>query len=346
MIDDKSFNKAIQLIKESRSVLIITHTRPDGDACGCLAAMRDVLTGLGKRVKMLVPSVVPQWYVFLFDEKVSVLGKDVAVEELIDGRFGKFDLIIIVDTSSYTQLEKLEKYIKSKCLSAGRSPILVIDHHVTSDGFGGVELIDSTAGATGLILLDLFRYAGWPVTQKIADSLFVAIATDTGWFQFNNTNSRIYRSCAELSDAGAKPTEIYDKLYQNFSYPRFKLMLAMLNKLELHLDNRFATMSILQQDFARTGAAYEDTENFINECHRISSVKVSALFVELKDGRIRCSLRSRGDIDVSEIAAKYGGGGHKMAAGTYLSGPLETAKELILREVTERLPRATSGRTE
>jgi phosphoesterase RecJ-like protein len=114
-------------------------------------------------------------------------------------------------------------------------------------------------------------------------------------------------------------------------------MLAMLDTLELHLDGRFATMSILQQDFARTGAAHADTENFINECHRISSVKVSSLFVELKDGRIRCSLRSRGAVDVSEIAAKFGGGGHRMAAGTYLPGPIETAKELILKEVAERL---------
>jgi phosphoesterase RecJ-like protein len=200
-----------------------------------------------------------------------------------------------------------------------------------------VDLVDSDAAAAGLIVLDLIKYAGWPVTEKIAESLFVALATDTGWFQFSNTDSRVYRACAELIDTGIKPTQIYDHLYLNFSQERFKLMAEMLNKLELHLDGRYAVMQISQQDFERTGAAYSDTENLINECHRIDSVEVSALFIELKDGRIRCSLRSRGPLDVSKIAVKFGGGGHTMAAGTFLPGPLENAKQLIFEEVSKKL---------
>ena len=114
-------------------------------------------------------------------------------------------------------------------------------------------------------------------------------------------------------------------------------MAGMLDKLELLLDGRYAAMQITKQDFERTGAAYSDTENLINECHRIDSVKASALFIELKDGRIRCSLRSRGPLDVSKIAAKFGGGGHTMAAGTFLPGPLENAKQLILTEMEKHL---------
>jgi len=182
----------------------------------------------------------------------------------------------------------------------------------------------------------LLKFAKWSVTEKIAEALFVAVATDTGWFQFSNTNSRVYRSCAELIDAGANPTEIHHNLYENFSYPRFKLTLAMLNTLELHLDGRFATQHISQQDFQQTGAAYKDTENLINECQRISTVEAAALFVELKDGRIRCSLRSTGAVDVSKIAARFGGGGHKMAAGTFLPGPLKEAKKTVLTEMTEK----------
>ena len=183
----------------------------------------------------------------------------------------------------------------------------------------------------------MLKYAGWPVTEKIAESLFVALATDTGWFQFSNSNSRVYRACAELIDAGVKPTQIYDHLYLNFSYPRFRLMAGMLDKLELHLDGRYAAMQITRQDFERTGAAYSDTENLINGCHRIGTVEASALFIELKDGRIRCSLRSRGPLDVSIIASKFGGGGHTMAAGTFLPGPLENAKQLILDEISKSL---------
>jgi len=331
MISNNDFQKAIELIDKSGNILITTHTRPDGDACGCMAAMSEVLTNLGKKCKVLMLSTLPEWYEFLFPEKLPVLGHDIQLEGLAQGQFGEFDLVIIVDTNSVTQLDKFGQYLKQ-----ARIPILVIDHHATADGLGDVELVESEAAATALIVLDLFKFARWKISEKIAEALFVAIATDTGWFQFRNTDSRVYRTCAELIESGAKPIEIHHNLYQNFSPQRFKLMVAMLNSLELHLDGRFATQHILQKDFQQTGASHKDTENLINECQRISTVEAAALFVELKDGRIRCSLRSTGAIDVSKIAEKFGGGGHKMAAGTFLPGPLDEAKKIILAEMTEK----------
>jgi len=331
MAANDDLQKAIDLINKSGNILITTHTRPDGDACGCIVAMSEVLANLGKKCKALMLSTIPEWYEFLFAEKVPVLGENIQLDRLTEGRFGEFDLIIIVDTNSATQLDKFGQYLKQ-----AETPVLIIDHHATADGLGDVELVESDAAATGLIVLDLFKFAGWKITRKIAEALFVAIATDTGWFQFSNTDSRVYRACAELIDAGAKPIEIHHSLYQNFSHSRFNLMLAMLNTLELHLDGRFATQHILQRDFEQTGTSHKDTENLINECQRISTIEAAALFVELKDGRIRCSLRSSGTIDVSQIAAKFGGGGHKMAAGTFLSGPLDEAKKIILAEMTEK----------
>jgi phosphoesterase RecJ-like protein len=223
-------------------------------------------------------------------------------------------LIIVIDTNSNSQLPQFDQYLKH-----ARKPVLVIDHHVTTDGLGDIELIDNTAAATALIVLDFLKYAKWPITEKIARAIFVAIATDTGWFQFNNTDARTFKSCADL--------------YQNLSPARFKLMAAMLSTLELHYDGRYATQQISMHDFEQTGAAFKDTENLIDECRRISTVEVAALFVELKDGRIKCSLRSRGALDVRNIAQKLGGGGHKMAAGLRLPGPLENAKKLINAEV-------------
>jgi phosphoesterase RecJ-like protein len=332
------FQKAIELISKPKNILLTTHIKPDGDACGCLAAMQNTLTALGKKVKLLLLSPIPEWYKFLFSEKVPVIGEDINLKDLIAGRFGEFDLIMIIDTDSYSQLPQLDKFLKQTDI-----PILVIDHHATTDNLGDVELLDPTAAATGLIVLDLFKVANFPVTEKIASALFVAIATDTGWFQFGNTDSRTLLACAKLIDAGAKPTQLYHDLYQNFSLPRFNLMLTMLGTLEFHLDGRYAAQHILQSDFQQTGATLADTENLINECHRISTVKVSALFTELKDGRIRCSLRSTCPapygaracpVDVSKIAAKFGGGGHTNAAGAYLPGPLDAAKSLILAEIT------------
>jgi phosphoesterase RecJ-like protein len=332
MINRSDYQKAVELVDDAGSILVTTHTRPDGDACGCMAALSEALTALGKKVTLLLISPMPQWYEFLFEKKVPVLGEDVSVEQLTQGSFGDFDLLIIVDTNSRSQLLEFEQYVKQT-----DRPILVIDHHVTSDGLGDVELVDPDAAAAAVILHDLFKHADWPITEKIARALLVAIATDTGWFQFSNTDSRVLRTCAQLIDSGADPRQLYHDLYENFSPQRFKLMVAMLNTLELHLDGRYATQYLRVSDFEQTGASYTDTENLINECQRIGTVQVTALFVELRDGRIRCSLRSRGAVNVSEIAGKFGGGGHKMAAGTYLPGPLENAKKQIYDEIEKHL---------
>ena len=332
MVTNDDLQKAVDLINNSNNILLTAHTKPDGDACGCIVALSNVLQILGKKTRALMLSQMPDWYDFLFAQKLPVLGDDINPNQLIDGSFGEFDLIIIVDTNSLSQLPKFDRYLKQI-----NTPVLIFDHHATADGLGNVELVDTCAAATGLIVYDLLKYADWQITETIAESLFVAIATDTGWFQFRNTDSRVHRACSELIDAGAKPIEIYHNLYQNFSYARFKLAVAMLNTLQLHLDGRFAIQHISLQDFEDTGATHRDTENLINECRRISTVETAALLVELKDGRIRCSLRTTGGIDVSEIAAKFGGGGHKMAAGTFLPGPLEEAKKTILDEVTQKI---------
>jgi len=332
MIDEKEYQRALELINKSDTILITAHTRLDGDACGCMVAMDDTLTALGKKVKALFLSPIPEWYEFLFHDQHPILGADVSLEQLKQAQFADPDLIIIVDTNSYSQLPEFEEYLKH----AGK-PVLIIDHHATADGLGDVELTEKDAAATGLIVLDFLKYANFPITEKIAEALFVATATDTGWFQFNNTDSRVFHSCAELIKAGANPAQIYYNLYQNYSLQRFKLMTAMLNTLELHLDGRFATQHILLSDFAQSGAEHKDTENLIDECRRIRTVEASALFVEAKDGQFRCSLRSRGAVNVGKIAQKFGGGGHKMAAGLFLSPPLENAKKLILTEIAQQL---------
>lgn len=332
MAAENEFSRAIGLINDSRKVLITAHTRPDGDACGCVRAMCDMLVGLGKEVHPVFMSPLPEWYEFLFEQKVPILGDDVTKKQLHDGHYDECDLVIIVDTNSYVQLPGFDEWLKESQIK-----VLVIDHHVTSDGLGFVELVDTTAAATGEIIFDLIKYAGWRISAQVAEALFVALSTDSGWFRFKNADARIYRSAAELIELGADPSEIYRKMYQNFSPARMKLMIRMLDSMELHFDGRAATQYIMRSDFDETGATGRDTENLIDECQRIASVEVAALFVELKDGGFRCSLRSKGDVDVREIAQKYGGGGHTVAAGVNLEGPLERAMQTILDAVAEQL---------
>jgi phosphoesterase RecJ-like protein len=345
------FQKAVELIGKSNKVLITTHTRPDGDGCGCIAAISETLTTLGKNVKILLLSEAPAQYEFLFKQKPEIFSKKTKIDS---------DLIVIVDTDTYNQLPEFVSRLSSL---VPRPWLLVIDHHVTSDNLGDVRLIDNSAAATAMIVFDLFKYAGWPITKKIAEALFVAVATDTGWFQFDNTDSRTLKVCAELIDAGVIPSKMYRQLYQNFSPQQFTLMVAMLNTLELHLGGRFAMQHLTQQDFKQTGAKYSDTENLIDQCRRISGVEAAALFVEQADGQVKVSLRAfnrdeslgprdpyerretsderRTKIDVCKIAAKFGGGGHKMAAGAHLPGPIENAKKLIFNAVAEQFKQST-----
>jgi len=331
MINNDNFQKAVELINKSTNILLTTHTRPDGDAVGCMVALAEALTALGRRPNPVLLSPLPQWYDFLLEKKLPVLGNDLAPEQLKALLAGS-DLLIILDTNCYSQLPGLDKF-----LMQNEKPVLVIDHHITTDGLGDVELIDTAAAATGQIVLQLLNCARWPITEKIADCLFLAVATDTGWFQFGNTDSRALRASADLIDAGADAFGIHRRIYKNFSSERFRLMVTMLGRLQLHFDGRFATQYLLNTDFDETGAQRPDTENLIDECRRIKSVKAAALFVEQPDGRFKVSLRSTGPVDVREIAQKFGGGGHKQAAGTYLPGPLESAIGTIRSEFARQM---------
>ncbi len=330
-ISRQDYQAALELIQAAGRILITTHLRPDGDACGCVRAMLDGLNAIGKQAEAVFLSPLASWYEAMFETKVPVLGNDIKKEQL--GQvFADIDLVVIVDTNSLVQLPGLDDWLKT----CGKK-VLVIDHHVTGDGLGTVELIDSAASAAGEIVYDFFKAAGWPITPRIAESIFIAISTDTGWFKYGNADSRIFHTAAELIGAGAKPNEIYRNLYQSFTPARLRLMTRMLEHLELHEDGKIATQYILRQDFDQTGSSGPDTENLIDECQRIQTVDVAALFVELADGRFRCSLRSKGRVDVRQIAQKFGGGGHTLASGVNLQGPLDKALADIIAEVRIQL---------
>lgn len=323
------FEKAVNLINDSSNVLITSHRRPDGDACGSVFAIAQAIKGLGKNVQTLFLSEMPKWYEFIFDSPQPILDKDITVEQLIKK---DFDLVIIVDTNSLNQLTGLGDFLEQY-----QEDTLVIDHHVTGNNLGSVEIIDTTASAAGVIVFDLLVNAGWEITEKIAQALFVSISTDTGWFAFPNTDSRTLKVCAELIDREVPPAKIHHDIYQNFTESRFKLMTAMLNTLQLHFNGRYASQFLTLEDFKNTGANYCDTENFIDECRKIKTVEAACFFVELEGGKVKCSLRSSADIDVRRIAQRFGGGGHTKASGAHLAGPLEDAMKLIYDEIALQL---------
>ncbi|MBN1796035.1 MAG: bifunctional oligoribonuclease/PAP phosphatase NrnA [Sedimentisphaerales bacterium] len=329
MAVNDDFQSAVELINNSSNILITTHIRPDGDACGCMVAIGKAVKAQGKNVKYLLLSDLPEWYEFLFEEKPLIYNKDIKAGDLTG-----IDLIVLVDVNSDNQLPEFCDYLKT-----GRdgAKVLVFDHHITNDGLGDVQIIDSTASSTGLIVYDFLEYAGWQITDKIAEALFVAISTDTGWFEFSNTDSRTFAKAAELIEYGLVPSDLYRRLYQNFTPQRFRLMTRMFDSLELHFDDRYAVQCLTINAFEQTGASYKDTENLIDLCRRIKTVEVAALFVEQKDGKIRCSLRGSGNVNVRLIAQNFDGGGHAMAAGVLLSGTLEGAMQKIYNVVKQQI---------
>ena len=339
MVTEADFKKATELIERSQRVLMTCHTRPDGDAVGSMRAMIEVLGALGKNTEPLLLSPLAEWYTFLFETPPPVLTDNVSLEQLHNGRYDTCDLVLIIDTNSYVQLPEFDQWLRQN-----DKKVLVVDHHATSDALGDVELVDVSAAAAGQIVYDWIRHAGWPLTPSIAEALFVALSTDSGWFKFSNADARLYRDAAALIDAGAEPARIYRRLYQNVSPTRMNLMVRMLQRLELHFGERVAVQHILRSDFDETGATGRDTENLIDECQRIGSVEVAVLFVELGQDPsrgqtgFRCSLRSKGIVDVQSIAQRWGGGGHRMASGVNLQGTLQQVRSQVLEAIDEQLP--------
>ena len=335
MPSNADYQNAVNVLSRAERVLITTHIRPDGDACGCMRALADHLTACGKTVYPLLLSPPAEWYAAMFDRPVPVLENDIKPDALTRV-YGDCDVMVIVDTNSRVQLPGLEAFI-THARATGRPKILVIDHHVTGDHLGDAELLDPQAAAAGEILYDMFKFAGWTITPSIAEAIFVALSTDTGWFKYANADSRIFHTAAELVGLGVHPNEIYRRMYQSFTPARLALMTRMLEHLTLHADGRIATQYILRTDFDQTGATGADTENLIDECQRIGTVEVAVLLVELSDGRFRCSLRSKDSVDVRAIAQTYGGGGHIRAAGVTMDGPLDEAIAQLVADSARQL---------
>jgi bifunctional oligoribonuclease and PAP phosphatase NrnA len=330
-IPTNDYRRAIELIESAGRILVTTHIRPDGDAIGCLAAMKAVLESLpspdgsGRRVQSLFLSPVGDIYRFLVPSDAWFLGEQIKSERIQAGCLDDFDLAIVCDTSARRQLDCVFDALQKRT-----KPVLVIDHHLSGDGLGQCRLIDTAAAAAGEIVYELCDRAGWPIHPTAAEALFTAITTDTGWFHFENTTPRALRIAAELIEAGLKPDQLYQRLFMQDPPERLQLLALALQTLELHCDGKLALMHITKAMLQRAGAKHWQIENIVNEPMRIGTTLVSILMVEQEDGDTRCSFRSKAVVDVNAVAATFGGGGHARAAGAILNMPLDQARQNLI----------------
>ncbi len=336
---DASRGKVLEALREAKSILVTAHERPDGDAIGSLTGLCRAARGAGKTVYPVLLDSIPENYKFLFDAQENSSAPQSANGAALTAypkeRFAELadaaELIVIVDTCSYSQLECIASELRTRA-----DKIAVLDHHATFDLIGRAQWNDSSAAAAGVMVAEAIDALGWPMDASTAQSLVAAITTDTGWMRFSNTDGRCLRTVARLLEAGARLEKLYARLFQADRPARLKLMTRMLSSLELHCDNRLAVMCIRQIDMIETGARSDETENLINEALRIGSVEAVALLTEMPDC-IRVSFRSRQVVNVAAVAGQFGGGGHARAAGVRLKEPLPAALARITAALQKEL---------
>lgn len=298
-------------------MLIGTHLNPDGDALGSALAVSLYLDGLGIENEVLCHHMPPRNLRFL--PGVSRI-RQTPKEE-------KYDLGIVVDLDSLDRLGNTEPYF-GNC-----EKTIFIDHHVPHDAPGDIRIVDTSAPATAVILTRLLILLGAEITPEIATCLITGIVTDTGSFRFRNTTPESLSLAARLLEQGGNINLVSEQVFQSKPVSSARLLGFALERMQLDCNDQLCWSALSYDDFEQNHGADEDTEGFVNELLSIETVQISALFREPKRGKIRCSVRSRGEYDVAAVARVFGGGGHRNAAGCTFEGPMEEAIEKMVVEL-------------
>ena len=313
--------KIRELINQKSSFLLTAHIFPDGDNIGSLLAMRAALQQLGKRVQVAIDDTVPANLHFLAGVEHIIRPEEICPD---------FQVLMILDSSSVDRIGSIQKYFTDQIT------VVNIDHHISNTGFGDIQYLDAAAAATAEIIYDLLVELNVTVNGDIANALFTGIATDCGFFKYANTTVKAMKIAGKMIEFGAKPQEISDML-ESKSLPALKLLARVLEQIQIAAQGKLAWLSIDEASLKATGASHEDTDGFINYVRFIQGVEVALLFREVPGRGVKVSMRSKGAIDVNQIAQHFGGGGHKKAAGCSFEGSLHEATEQVVKAVGEQL---------
>ena len=328
-----SWQPFVDLVSTSSSFVLTSHMRPDCDAIGSELGLAHALRSLGKQVRIINGDPVPPHIAFIDpDREVEVLGQGASAASI------NCDALVVCDTSAWAQLGPMADVVR-----ATKARKAVIDHHASEEDMGGLMFKDTTADATGRLVLEAADAIGAKLTLAMANALFAAIATDTGWFRFSSVSEATFAAAARLVAAGVRPDALYSVLYEQSSLARLRLQGRILQNVQSDLDGRLLYTAITQQDLLDTGAESTDTEDVVNRLLSVAGVKVAILFLEFGTKETKVSLRSRSSFDVRRIAEKFSGGGHRAAAGVRYPGPLAEALPAVLAAVRTAMQ---SGDTE
>jgi phosphoesterase RecJ-like protein len=314
--------RILEAIRQNHSFCVVGHVRPDGDCIGSQLGLTLALRNEGKKVVCWNQDPLPQKYRFLDPEGIIQPPR----------RGMKFDCVIATDCASFERLGSVGPFI------ARRKPLINIDHHESNTLYGDLNWVSAREPSTGELIYRLLKAARWQVTRAIADCLFAAVSTDTGSFQYATTRPATLHTAGELVAHGADLARICDEVYQSYPLSRVRLLQHVYNRFRLTHNDRIAWFWLKQADFTRTGADRADSEGLIDHIRAIEPVIIACVFEELEPELTRVSLRSKSDkVNVNEVAAQFGGGGHPAAAGARIPGKPLTVQRRVLGALKKAL---------
>jgi phosphoesterase RecJ-like protein len=329
-IKKKLWNRVLSIIRSGSRFVVTGHEHADGDAFGSQLALYWFLRQRGKKVRA-INCDEPQ-------KRLRFIDPDNTVEIYPPGGgaewIGPCDAWFVVDTCALLRIGAMGELVPVlPC------PKITIDHHVFAkeEEFADLNLIDEKAVATGKLIYDLGRTLGCGVDRRIALALYVAIYTDSGGFIYTKMDSGTHRILAELIDAGVKPYEVFDRLFQTHTSTEVELFGRALNSLRFENGGKIAWMTLTSRMYDDSGADPEGSENYLlNYVRAVKTVEVVILLRQLPDGKVKVSMRSKNFFHVNNVARELGGGGHWLAAGAMVEGSLphvyEKLKQVISRE--------------
>jgi bifunctional oligoribonuclease and PAP phosphatase NrnA len=307
-------------LRKSGPTLLTTHIMPDGDSIGSLLGLGLSLRAAGCDVTMFSADDVPARYTFLEGSR------QIKTQALPAAAYSR---VVVLDCSDHLRIRPIWDKVKDKY-------IINIDHHPTNDLFGTMNYVDSAAGATGEIVYFLLQEMGLNLTPDVAAALYVAIATDTGSFKFENTTPRTHRISAALLEAGVKPQDISPQVFDLRSREAIFILRAALASLEFSQDGKVAWMVLNEEDMQESGAKDEHLEGAVNFAKNIEGVEVGLLFRAKDDGTVKVGLRSH-NMDVGSVAQSLGGGGHARAAGCSLEAGTQEAINMVMNALKAQI---------
>jgi phosphoesterase RecJ-like protein len=311
-----SLQRAAATLRAAESVVTMGHVGPDGDALGSMLAIAIGAANAGKHsfATFGEPFVIGKQFRYL-DTRLLVRPSDVP-----EG----VDAAVVVDTSIPSRLGSALPIVESA------KTVIVVDHHLSHDAsVGDINVIDADAGAASQIVFRLFAELGWDVTPEIATALYTGIVTDTGRFQYDATSPEVHRITARLLEAGVSPAVVGRHVYEESPFGYLHVAGAVLSRARLDEELRLVWSVLGQSDLSAEAINYEDADGLIDLIRIAEESDVACLLRELGDGKYKGSLRSRGRVDVSAIAAGFGGGGHHNASGFIAEGPVDAIIERI-----------------